>query len=154
MPSNILSLLIGLVAGSRTLTAPAAMSWAAHSGRLLLRGTPLSFLGQRRTRALLTVLAAGEMLTDKLPQTPSRTVPLQFCGRLVSGGLCGAAIESARGSPAAGLVAGVLGAAVGTLGGYAVRRSLSRSLGMDPPAALIEDAAAIGGAILIVRALR
>ena len=150
----MLSLLIGLVAGLRTLTAPAAVSWAAHSGRLPLRNTPLSFLGNRKTRTLLTVLAAGEMLTDKLPQTPSRTVPVQFSGRLVSGGLSGAAIGSARGSLADGLALGIIGAAVGTLGGHAVRRALARNLGMDPPAALIEDAAAIGGACLIVAALR
>ena len=37
--------LIGVVAGLRALTAPAAVSWAAHLGWLKLEGTWLAFLG-------------------------------------------------------------------------------------------------------------
>jgi uncharacterized membrane protein len=42
---------------------------------------------------------------------------------------------------------------VGTLGGAAVRGKLAVAFGKDTPAALIEDAVAIVGAILIVSAV-
>ncbi|WP_218617018.1 hypothetical protein [[Phormidium ambiguum] IAM M-71] len=53
-----------------------------------------------------------------------------------------------------GLVAGIVGAVIGTLGGAAVRSQLATAFGRDLPAALLEDAAAIGGAILVVRLLQ
>jgi uncharacterized membrane protein len=99
------------------------------------------------------VLAIGELITDQLPKTPSRKVPMQFGGRIVSGALCGACIGAPHGALVAGLVAGVLGAVIGTLGGAAARGALARAFGRDLPAALIEDVVAIGGAILIVSAL-
>jgi uncharacterized membrane protein len=43
---------------------------------------------------------------------------------------------------------------IGTLGGRAFRGALASAFGSDRPAALIEDAIAIGGAALIVMALR
>ena len=52
-----------------------------------------------------------------------------------------------------GLVAGIVGAIIGTLGGKTVRGKLAASFGQDRPAALIEDAVAIIGALLIVVAV-
>jgi uncharacterized membrane protein len=40
-----LAFLIGIIAGFRTMTAPAAISWAAWLGRLALEGGWLAFLG-------------------------------------------------------------------------------------------------------------
>jgi len=52
-----------------------------------------------------------------------------------------------------GLIAGVLGAIAGTLGGYEFRSRLTRAVGKDLPIALLEDAIAIGGAFVIVSRL-
>ena len=150
----LLALLIGVVAGLRTMTAPAAVSWAAHLGWLDLGGTWLAFLGYAWTPWIMSVLALVELVTDQLPSTPSRTVPMQFGARIVSGALSGAAIGVAGGSPACGLVSGIIGAIVGTLGGRAARARLAAAFGNDRPAALIEDAVAIGSALLIVAGLR
>ena len=150
----LLALLIGIVAGLRTMTAPTAASWAAHLGWLDLRGTWLAFLGYAWTPWIMSVLALVELVADQLPSTPSRTVPMQFGARLVSGALAGAAIGAARGALVGGLVAGIVGATIGTLGGRAVRARLAAVFGNDHPAAFIEDAVAIGGAMLIVVALR
>ncbi|MFM0074038.1 DUF4126 domain-containing protein [Paraburkholderia sediminicola] len=154
MSVYILALLIGVVAGLRAMTAPAAVSWAAHLGWLPLQDTPLAFLGFAATPYIFTVLAIVELITDQLPKTPSRTVPMQFGARIVLGGLSGAAIGAAHGGLVGGLIAGVVGAVIGTLGGAKVRGALARTFGRDLPAALIEDAAAIIGAVLIVMALR
>jgi uncharacterized membrane protein len=149
----LLALVIGIVAGLRAMTAPAAVSWAAHTGLLDLGGSWLAFLGYAFTPWILTVLALAEFVTDQLPTTPSRTVPIQFATRVLTGGLSGAAIGVAGGSMAAGLVAGAIGAVIGTLGGRHVRGRLASAFGSDRPAAFLEDAVAIGVALLVVLAL-
>ena len=88
----VLALLIGVVAGLRAVMAPAAIAWAARLGWLDLHGSWLAFLGYRWTPWVVSLLALGELVTDQLPGTPSRKVPPQFGARIVSGGLCGAAI--------------------------------------------------------------
>jgi uncharacterized membrane protein len=150
----LLCLLIGVVAGSRAMTAPAAVCWAARIGAINLAPTPLAFMGYTITTWIFTALALVEFVTDQLPTTPSRTVPMQFGARLISGGLCGAAIGAAHGTLATGAVAGIVGAVIGTLGGRALRGALANAFGNDHPAAFIEDALAVGGAALIVMALR
>jgi uncharacterized membrane protein len=149
----VLALLIGVVAGLRAFTAPAAVSWAAYLGLLGLEDSWLAFLGYRFTPWIFTVVAVLELIGDQLPSTPSRKVPMQFITRLVMGGLSGAAIGVSGGMLVAGLMAGIVGAVIGTYGGAAVRGALARSFGRDLPAALIEDIVAVGGAFLIVHAL-
>lgn len=154
MTIYLLALLIGVVAGLRAMTAPAMVSWAAHLGWLDLSGTWLSFLGSVWARWILTLLAILELVTDQLPSTPSRTVPVQFGARIVMGAISGAAIGAAGGALVGGLCAGIVGAVIGTLGGRAFRARLAAAFGSDRPAALIEDVVAIGGALLIGVALR
>jgi len=149
----VLAILIGVIAGLRAMTAPAAVSWAAAFGWLPVEGTWLAFLGYKWTPYIFTALAAVELVTDQLPSTPSRKVPMQFGTRIVLGALSGAAIGTAEGSIAVGALCGIVGAILGTLGGAAVRARLAAAFGKDLPAALIEDAVAIIGAILIVRSL-
>ena len=62
----VLALLIGVVAGLRTLTAPAAVNWAAHLGWLHLQNTWLAFLGAA-TPYIFSLFALAELVTDKLP---------------------------------------------------------------------------------------
>ena len=152
MIALLMTCLIGVIAGLRAMTAPASIAWAAHAGLLNLSGSWLHFFSHPVTPWVFTVLAIGELITDQLPSTPSRTVPVQFGTRLLSGGVCGAAIGLSAGSLWAGAVLGVIGAVIGTLGGRAVRAQLATRFGRDRPAALIEDAVAIGGAFLILLA--
>ena len=148
----ILALLIGVVAGLRAMTAPAAVSWAAQLGWLHLDGTWLAFLGYRFTPWIFSLAALAELVTDQLPSTPSRKVPPQFITRILMGGLSGGAIGASAGSLIAGIAAGAVGAVIGTLGGAAVRAKLAALFGSDRPAAFLEDAVAIIGAFLIVSA--
>ena len=150
MAIYLLAFLIGLTTGLRALAALAIVSWAAHLGWLHLEPTWLSFLGSTVTPWILSLLALGELVTDKLPTTPSRKIPMQFGARLVTGALSGAALIAPTGAWIAGLVAGVIGAIVGTLGGAELRGRLTRAVGNDLPIALLEDAVAIGCSLLIV----
>lgn len=145
-----LAFLIGIIAGLRALTAPAAVAWGAALGWFDVSQTPLAFMGYRWTPWIFTLLALVELVTDQLPSTPSRKVPMQFGARLIMGALSGATIGAAGGSLIGGLIAGILGAAAGTLGGAAARAKLASVFQKDPPAAILEDAVAIVGAILIV----
>jgi uncharacterized membrane protein len=151
MSTYVLAFLIGVIAGLRAMTAPAVVSWAARLGWLHVENTWLAFLGYAATPYILSVLAIGELIADKLPKTPSRKAPPGFIARIVTGGLSGAAIGATSASWVVGLVAGVLGAVAGTLGGYELRVRLVKATGgRDLPIALLEDAIAIGGGFLIV----
>src|SRR5262249_50251240 len=150
MSPFITALLIGVIAGLRSLTAPAVVSWAARLGWLHLEETPLAFLGYAVTPYVISVLAIGELISDKLPKPPSRKALVPFLARIVTGGLSGDALGAAKNSLIAGLIARVLGAVAGTLGGYEFRARLVRATGgKDLPIALLEDAIAIGGAVWI-----
>jgi uncharacterized membrane protein len=149
----LFAVLIGIIAGLRSMTAPAAVSWAARLGGLNLGSTGLAFLGYTFTPWILTALALGELVADKLPSTPSRKEAVGFGARIFAGGLSGAAVGAPGGNLVLGLIAGIVGAVIGTLGGSAGRAWLAASFGRDRPAALIEDVVAIGGAILIMSAL-
>ncbi|AEG56926.1 membrane protein [Sinorhizobium meliloti] len=151
--TTVLALLIGIIAGLRAMTAPAAVAWAAHLDWFDVCGTPLAFMGYRWTPWIFTALALIELVTDQLPNTPSRKVPMQFGARILMGALAGGTVGAAGGSLAGGLLAGTLGAIAGTLGGAAARGKLAAAFRRDTPAALIEDAVAIGGALLIVAAV-
>ncbi len=153
MAIYLFALLVGVAAGLRAMTAPAVVSWAACCGWLDLRGSWMAFLGHPWAPWILSLLALGELVTDQLPSTPSRTVPVQFGTRIATGAVSGAALAVAAGAPwAGGLLAGAIGAVAGTLGGRAARARLAAAFGRDRPAALLEDVVAIGGAVLLVAA--
>jgi uncharacterized membrane protein len=151
MPASVLAFLIGVVTGLRSMTAPAAISWAARLGWLPLENTPLAFLGYVATPYIFTVCAIGELIADKLPKTPSRKTTGPFATRVLVGALCGAAIGAAHGELAMGLVAGAVGGVAGTFGGYEFRSRLVQATGgRDLPIALLEDVIAICSALWIV----
>ena len=71
------------------------------------------------------------MVTDQLPSTPSRKTPPQFGARLIMGALTGLAIGLSHGLWITGLIAGAVGAVIGTYGGAAVRARLAGGFGKD-----------------------
>ncbi|TPI44720.1 DUF4126 domain-containing protein [Mesorhizobium sp. B2-9-1] len=149
----ILALLIGVIAGLRAMTAPAAVAWGSYLGWLPVAGTWASFMGHWIAVGIFTILAIVELVADQLPSTPSRKVPPQFGTRIFVGAFCGAVIGATAGATIGGLVAGAVGAVIGTLGGAEVRGRLAAAFGKDQPAAFIEDAVAIIGGLLIVAAV-
>jgi len=141
-----LALSIGIVAGLRSLTAPAAVAWAAHLGWINLHGTPLAFMGSAWAVAILTTLALAEFIADQLPSTPSRTAPVGLSARIVTGALSGACLGVAGGATLwQGALAGALGGIAGAFGGYQARVGLVRALRVpDFAVAIPEDLIAIG----------
>ena len=147
----LMALLIGVIAGLRSLTAPAVVSWAAFLGWINLHGTWASWMGNIITVIILSLLAVGELVNDKLPKTPARTAPPVFAARIIMGAFAGAVIGTVWGFKWGGLGAGIVGAVLGTLGGYQARtRLVAATGGKDLPIALLEDAVAILGGFAIV----
>ena len=149
MTSYLPSLGIGAVAGMRTMTASAALSWAAPGWI----GLPIHRAGHTRPALAATLLALGEIVGDKLPFAPDRRIPPSLAARLAIGGAGGAALAGRGGSPLTGAAYGVVGALIGTYGGRAAR-ALMAQIGLNRAGGLIEDAVAVGLAITAVRLAR
>jgi uncharacterized membrane protein len=150
-PILLLAFGIGIVAGLRSLTAPAAVAWAAHFGWLNLAETKLSWMASLGAVIVFTLLAALELVADKLPKTPNRIVPWSLLFRACTGGLSGAAIAFAlHAPPMTGVVAGAVGSFVGAFAGFQVRFRLTREFHLPAlPVALAEDAIAILAAVYV-----
>jgi uncharacterized membrane protein len=98
-----------------------------------------------------SVAAIAEFAADLHPATPSRTAPGPLLGRILLGGLSGAALTLAAGQ--APLIGGLLGGAGGLIGafaGYHARVRLTAALGKGKLIALAEDLVAIVLAATIV----
>ena len=147
-----LALGIGVVAGLRSLTAPAAVSWAAHLGWLQLQDSSLAFMGSTLAVVIFSLLASAEYVADLLPSTPRRTTPGPLIARLVMGALCGACLCASGSRPVSiGAVLGGLGGLFGAFAGYQARTGLVKALGVkDRVIALLEDAVTIVLAWVIV----
>ena len=148
----VIAICIGIVAGLRAVTAPAAISWAAYLGWLNLHGSPLSFMGSIIAVVLFSLGAIGEFINDKLPKTPNRTAPPQLIARIVMGALSGACVCASAGqSLIVGALLGAIGALIGTFGGFQVRAQLTSSLKtLGIFVAILEDLVAIAFAYFLV----
>lgn len=141
---------IGIVAGLRSLTAPAVVAWGAHLGWLNLQGSPLPFMGSTTAVAIFSVLAVGELIADKLPKMGKRTEPAPLVARIITGALCGACFCAAAGkSLLAGAVLGGISGVIGAFLGYGIRKRLDVHI-KDLVVAVCEDVVAVGLAFFLV----
>jgi uncharacterized membrane protein len=144
----LLAFLIGVIGGLRTMTAPAVVAWAVNRHWLNLDNSTLALIGSPGAVLVLTLGALVELVIDKMPSTPNRTRLLGLVGRSVLGGLSGAAVAVAG---AQSIVLGIVPSVAGAFAGYEDRKRLVRVLKVpDFLIALLEDAVAIGGGLLIV----
>lgn len=147
-----LTFAIGVVAGLRSMTAPAAAAWAARRHYLNVAGTALSFMASTITLIVFLVFAAGELIADKLPNTPARTKPAGLGARILTGALSGACVGVTIGlSILPGALLGAAGGIAGAFAGYQWRTGLVHALKLpDYAVALLEDAVAISAVLYIV----
>jgi uncharacterized membrane protein len=144
---------IGAVAGLRAFAAPAVLAWAVKRRWIRLGNSPFARIISAKASKKLTDLAISELIADKLPFTPSRLQAAPLASRIVSGAVCGATIYGVAERPLAeGVVLGGVGTIAGAFAGYYTRKRLSRDM-PNLGIAVLEDALAIGGGILITTLL-
>ncbi len=142
---------IGMLSGLRALSPIAVVCWLALLHRLPLTGWA-SFVGSKAAVVLFSLGAVGELISDKLPKTPSRLKQPGFTVRIVLGGLCGLVLASAGSfSLIGGAVLGAIGAVAGSYLGYFARSRITGNFGLpDLPVALVEDLICIAGSFFVV----
>jgi uncharacterized membrane protein len=146
--------LAGAATGGRSLTGLAALSLTTPSDdpRRLEK-----WLGHPWTKRILPALALGEIVVDKLPQTPSRLQGGPLVVRAAIGALCGAIVARrapAKRTPPAHLEAkrletlqyadlAAIAAVVVSALGVRWRAWAAPALGGDLLAAIVEDVVAV-----------
>lgn len=157
---------LGFLTGARSFTPLAVLCWSSHLGWFRFGGTPFAVLDRPAALTIASLLAAGELIGDKLPNTPARTDALPLFGRTALGATAGVALAFASDHAEAAqpmgtgselvsklvpaLCFGALGALLGTFGTFYARRGLTEGAGLpDFPVALVEDGFVVAGACAI-----
>ncbi len=131
-PTNVYSrvALLGFVTGLRSMAPLALLNWTNRLNKNTEAPISRLFSGSS-SRLITTLLAAGEILGDKLPIAPGRTSVGPLIGRIAIGALVGADLcQEAQQSFIPGIAIGAASAAVGATAGYYGRKSLSRVKGV------------------------
>lgn len=145
---------LGVVAGLRSMLAPALLSRSASRGELRgIEETPFAALASPRAAQILTLLAIGEAIADKTPVIPSRASMPVLIQRAATGAAVGGALYAARrldGRVGASL--GAVAAIAGALSGQGFRQlAAARAETPSLLPAFLEDAFAVGLGLLSLR---
>ena len=135
MNTMIRAAAIGALSGSRSMAGPAAVAW-----QLLPAGVA----------RVMPLMVAGEMLADKHPRMPARTMFVPLAGRMMTGAFAAGAGTRGRQRllAAAAGAAGAVAAAYGL--SYLRRYAASRRI-PNVVAGAIEDGLVIAAAALVAR---
>lgn len=142
------SFLIGLVAGSRSLTPLAVVSEADRRGALPRDNGAPSWLGHPLVSLGVKILAAGELWGDKLRSAPDRIVPAGVIARILTAGVAGAALAPRR-QAFAGAALGATAAVIAAYVTFELRMRAMRRFGQTTTG-LVEDALTVGAAEWVV----
>jgi uncharacterized membrane protein/uncharacterized protein (UPF0548 family) len=138
----------GAVAGLRSMMAPALVARALEHAGATGQGLAGRALASPAAGLILPVLAALELLADKLPTTPARVRPAPLIARAISGAFAASALAPEQESRRRSRIAPALVAAASAIGaafaGYHLRRWVRHRSGLpDAIVAVVEDAAAL-----------
>ncbi|HEY0264174.1 MAG TPA: DUF4126 family protein [Granulicella sp.] len=133
--------MLGFATGLRSMSGMAVLCWFVYFDALWVGNDWMAWTGKFWVAVLFTVFALAELVADKMPWIPNRVSPAPLIFRLVMGGLAGAiSATSLHGSELEGILLGAIGALLGAILGYNVRKHLVESNGWpDWIVALSED---------------
>jgi uncharacterized membrane protein len=143
------SILIGVVAGARSITPLAVVSNAAARGALPENDLPVRLLGHPLVVAGTAALAAAEMGGDKMKSAPDRIVLPGMIARIASAGIAGAALAPRRQRVLAGALAAATAVGAAYLSWNARVRAMERY--GQTNTGTIEDAIVAASAAAITR---
>jgi uncharacterized membrane protein len=143
---------LGIIAGMRTIPAPVFVNEILKRrspGRL---NQPLKLIRSDNIGLISKLLAAGELIVDKLPSTPSRANPAGLAARCLSGALAGACIFNANGKNSiCGAFLGCLTAGMATFLSHALRKKIVSKTRIDDPwIGAMEDALVMASGLVLV----
>lgn len=141
------SILMGLVAGQRSMTPLAALAGAARRGTLPNDNAEARLMRHPLIAAGGVALAAAEMAGNKMTSAPDRTVFLGLLARTITGGFAGAALAP-RQHQLAGAALSIGAAVASSYVGLAIRKRAMRRSGQTA-SGFIEDAIVFSAATAI-----
>jgi uncharacterized membrane protein len=146
---------VGALAGLRSMSPAAAISWALHERKAKPNQPLFSFLASETGAYTLPLLALGELVADKTKIVPNRTQPPSLVWRMVSGAVCAAvAARALRMNWKAAAAVGAVAALGASFAGYHLRKQGVKATGLpDAAVALAEDAIVLGAGWALNRAL-
>lgn len=147
---------LGILAGMRSMSAPAVVSrYLAQHPDPAVADSPLRILNSPATATVLTIMAAGEMVVDKLPGIPPRTEGGALIARCLSGGTAGAAVGLINQEPVwPAALTGTVAAAFSAHLFYRVRKQAGDHTALpDAGWAVAEDALVVGLGLVLRRVL-
>jgi len=145
---------LGMIAGMRSMSAPALIShYLCRVPADNLAGTPLRYMQNATVATGLKVLAASEIIADKLPGTPDRIAPPVLASRALAGALVGYTLHQANGeSKWIGGLLGAMGAVAASYGFFYLRKKLTNSTKIPDTAwAVVEDALMLASGIPLAK---
>lgn len=144
------SVLIGAIAGARSMTPLAAVSLAARNNSLPAGGALASLLARPAVVTGSLAMAAGELAGDKLPSAPDRIILAGMAARVTTGAIAGAALAPLGRRPAGAL----LGAAAAVAAAYPTFHARVRAMRRygQTVTGLVEDVLVIGLTTWVVNA--
>ena len=126
---------LGAMSGMRSMAGPAALTLDDDDGILDHRAG-------RLLRRVVPLLAAGEMIADKLPFMGDRIDPLPLAGRAAMGALVGGVVAAEeRGSVVLG---GLIGAVAAVAVAHLASQLRKRMPGSNALGGVLEDGIVIG----------
>lgn len=149
------ALSLGALSGMRSTAAPAITSHIlSHHHSDSLAHTPLSFMQSEKVAGALKLLAATELIGDKIPGAPDRIKPSSVALRSLMGALSGASIYKANGDNAyVGALLGGSAALASTFVSFYLRRStVKNTTVIDPIIGSLEDALVFGAGASLAKA--
>lgn len=144
------SLLIGLVAGQRSMAPLAALAGAARRRTLPYDNAAAGLMARPLFAAGGVTLAAAEMAGDKMTTAPDRTVVLGLLARTITAGFAGATLAPPK-RAVPGAAVGVGAAIASAYCGLAARKWAMRRWGQTATG-FAEDALVLSAANAIVNA--
>jgi uncharacterized membrane protein len=139
-----------LLGRAAALGAATGLRSTAGLAALIVRGNEglPAVLHHPAARPAAAVAAAGELVTDKLPRTPSRLDPPGLAGRVIFAAVAAVVLARSAGQrPIAAAAIAVPAALATAKTGHDTRAAIARRV-PDPVVAVAEDALAIGLAVL------
>jgi len=144
------SILMGLVAGQRSMAPLAALASAAHRGTLPHDTPEARLMGIPLISAGAVAMSAAELAGDKMTSAPDRTVFLGLLARTITGGFAGAALAPPR-RQLEGAALGIAAAIASSYCGLALRKRAMRQTSQTT-SGVIEDAIVLSAAYVIANA--